>query len=249
VTISASPNLRSGSVFRLPLGDMSRFAPGRPRRRLRRVAVALVALLATGAVVYGGLRADAPLPRRAATPSGTPAPTATPFSSLDLSGLPIARAPFCDAIDQDDVVTALGGPVSRTSNYDSGDRATLATGLTDVAHEYNCGYASANGTQARAWVFAAPVTTSTGRTLAREPTGGSGCRPVADGPRFGTPSAETRCRTASPTGVAVTLRGLFGDAWLSCQLSTPASGPGATGTVRRAEQWCVRLATTLGARP
>jgi hypothetical protein len=230
---------------------MSRFAPGRPRRRLRRVAVVLVALLATGAVVYGGLRGDAPVPRGAATPSRTPAPTPTPLSSLDLSGLPIARAPFCDAIDRDDVVTALGGPVSRTSNYDSGDRATLAAGLTDVAHEYNCGYAAANGTRARAWVFAAPVTTSTGRNLARESTRGIGCRPVVGGPQFGTPSVATRCRTTSPAGVAVTLRGLFGDAWLSCELSTPGPGRGASdaATVRRAEQWCVRLATSLGARP
>jgi hypothetical protein len=47
----------------------------------------------------------------------------------------------------------------------------------------------------------------------------------------------------------VTRRGLFGDAWLSCQLSAP--GPGTTDavTVRRAQEWCVRLATTLGARP
>jgi hypothetical protein len=226
---------------------MSRFATARSR-----VAVLLVALVATGAVVYVGLRADVPVPRQAATPSPTPTATSTPLAGLDLSGLPIERAPFCDAIDPDDVVTALGGPVSRTSNYDSGDRATLATGLTDVAHEYNCGYSAATGTQARAWVFAAPVTEGTARSLARELTGGTGCRPVLGGPQFGTPSAATRCQTSSPKGVVVTLRGLFGDAWLSCQLSTPASGVAATGasvTERRAEQWCVRLATTLGARP
>ena len=52
-----------------------------------------------------------------------------------------------------------------------------------------------------------------------------------------------------PQPASVTLRGLFGDAWLTCRLSTPGTVGGATQTVRRAEQWCVRVATTLGARP
>jgi len=47
---------------------------------------------------------------------------------------------------------------------------------------------------------------------------------------------------------AVTLRGLFGDAWMSCELAVPGRAP-ASETQRRGEQWCLRVATTLGARP
>jgi hypothetical protein len=75
--------------------------------------------------------------------------------------------------------------------------------------------------------------------------------PVRGGPRFGTPGVSTRCRVATPRGTAVTLRGLFGDAWLSCELTTPdatAAGDPVRETVRRAQRWCVAVATSVGAR-
>jgi hypothetical protein len=229
-------------------GSASANRPERPSDRgrlFRRTAVLVVALVVTGALVYAGVR-DRGGRQAAAEP--TPTATATPLASLDLSALPIPRGSFCAVLEQDDVEAALGGPVSRTAHYDSGDRARLAAGVTDIAHEYNCGYVSASGTQARAWVFAEPVTTEVALGLAREAAGREGCAPVADGPRFGTPSVGTRCRTGRPVASVVTLSGLFGDTWLSCQLSTPRAS-GAAGTVRRAEQWCVRVATSLSARP
>jgi hypothetical protein len=246
------PNYPDRSVFRLGWVAMSEpaSASSGPRRRSGRAravrgAVLVLALLVTGGVVYGGLRDPGTGPSDG---TATPIPTPTRLSSLDLSDLPITRGPFCDALDQNDVETALGGPVTATQHYNSGDRATLATGLADVSHEYNCGYRAANGVQARAWVFAEPVTPGIGRSIARESTGEAGCRPIAGAPRFGTPSAGTLCRATDPAGTAVTLRGLFGDSWLTCQLSTPATAA-ASDTVRRAEQWCVRVATTMGARP
>jgi hypothetical protein len=170
------------------------------------------------------------------------------MASLDLSGLPIDRADFCSRLDQGDVEDALGGAVTDTTHYGSGDRVAMAPGVVDVSHEYDCTYDAADGTQARAWVFAEPVTTSVGRGIVREARAEQGCRPLERAPTFGTPSVGTLCRVARPEARAVTLRGLFGDAWLSCRLSTP--GPDdALGTVQRAEQWCVRVATTLGARP
>jgi hypothetical protein len=220
--------------------------PGRGGRRQVRTGVVLVlALLVAAGVVYAGLRDSGPGGARAAP---TPAATPTPLADLDLSDLPVPRRSFCAALEQDAIETALRGPVTRTEHYDSGDRALLATGLTDIAHEYNCGYASATGARARAWVFAEPVGTPVARNLVRDAAGVPGCAPVSDGPRFGAPSVGTVCRTAQPVTTAVTLRGLFGDAWLSCQLTTPGTA-GASATVRRAERWCARVASTVGAGP
>jgi hypothetical protein len=209
-----------------------------------------LALLVTGGVVYVGVRGGRPDGSSgAARPTPSAFPTApTPMASLDLSGLPIERADFCGRLDQGDVEDALGGPVSDTAHYGSGARVALAPGVVDVSHEYDCTYDAADGTQARVWVFAEPVTATVGRGIVREARAEQGCRPLEKAPTFGTPSLGTLCRVAEPEARAVTLRGLFGDAWLSCRLSTPGADD-ALGTVQRAEQWCVRVATTLGARP
>jgi hypothetical protein len=231
----------------------SRSSGARRRARrggtLRLVGVAGVALLLTGGAVYVGLRDGSTSgDPQAAHPSPTASPTRTPLSSLDLSQLPIERADFCGRLDQGDVEDALGGPVTGTAHYGSGDRVTLAPGVVDVSHEFNCTYDAGDGGQARAWVFAEPVTPGVGRRIVRDARAERGCRPLGKAPAYGTPSLGTLCRVTRPEGRAVTLRGLFGDAWLSCRLSIPGTGD-ALGAVQRAEQWCVRVATTLGARP
>ena len=218
-------------------------------RAVRRVALLALALLLTSGVVYVGLRDGAPQDNgQAARPSPSSSPTPTPMASLDLSGLPIERTAFCSRLDEGDVEDALGGPATDTAHYGSGDRVALAPGVVDVSHEYNCTYDAGDGAQARVWVFAEPVTASTGSGIVREARAESGCRTLRKAPTFGTPAIGTICRTTKPEARAVTLRGLFGDAWLSCRLSRPGSDD-VLGTVQRAEQWCVRVATTLGARP
>ena len=219
-------------------------------RLLRRCVLVAVVLLVTVGAVYAGLRASpdtasTTTPRRTASAHATP----TALASLDLSGLPIERAAFCDRLDKGDVEDALDGPVASTAHYGNGDRATLAPGVTDVAHEYDCTFRGASGAEAQAWVFAEPVTASVGRSIVREATSEAGCRPLRRDPTFGTPSVGTLCtQQKKPVARAVTLRGLFGDAWLSCRLSRPGDSD-TLGTVQAAEQWCVRVATTLGARP
>jgi hypothetical protein len=222
----------------------------RRRRTAQRSALVAGVLLVTGGAVYAGLEAGRPAPtagpQRSAPATADPSPT--PLGSLDLSGLPVARAPFCNLLDREDVEEALGSPVAATAHYDSGDRVRITTGVTDVAHEFDCTFAAADGTQARAWVFAGPVTARAARSLTAESSREPGCSVVGAGPTYGTPGVTTRCRTGRAAATAVTLRGLFGDAWLTCRLAAP--GPAdARGTVQRAEQWCVRVATTLGARP
>jgi hypothetical protein len=61
---------------------------------------------------------------------------------------------------------------------------------------------------------------------------------------------STSCRVETPPGRAVTLRGLFGDAWLSCEVSTPSAasvGDPRREAERRAQRWCVSVATSVGA--
>jgi hypothetical protein len=215
----------------------------RPRRTRVTVLVA-VALALTAAVVAVALVVldDDGDPAPAASSSPSP----TPLDRVDLSDLPIARQSFCDALDEDHVEDALGTAVSATGHYDSGDRVRLTPTLRDLAHEYGCTFAASTGAQARAWVFAEPVTRQVAAGLVREERSAKGCRPVRSAPTYGTPTLSTLCRTKA--GQVVTLRGLFGDAWLTCELTVPGT-PDAPETVRRAEQWCVRVATTLGARP
>ena len=221
-------------------------ARARRRRTLRRWGLAVAALLVTGAAVWVGLSGRDAAPT--ADPSPTATPTPTPLSSMDLSGLPIERGPFCDRLDDADVEEALGGPVSGTRHYDSGDRVALATGLRDVSHEFDCTYDAAHRVAGPGVGVRRAGDHGRGPHAGARGPGREGLLGGREAPTFGTPAIATLCRTTGPVSRAVTLRGLFGDAWVTCRLSTP--GPsGATRTVQRAEQWCVRVATTLGARP
>jgi hypothetical protein len=232
----------------------------RGRRRAALPAGLVVALLTTGAAVYVGLDRHSPDPasrstggRAASSPSAGGASTASPSASpteppADLATVSIPRQPFCDRLPDDDVEQALGAPVASTYHYDNGERRHITGSLTDVAHEDNCTFAAADGTQARAWVFAAPVDQRAAAGLVRDASGADGCGPLTRPPTFGRPGVATLCHEHGPTAVAVTLSGLFGDAWFSCRLSTPGRA-GAVATTTRAEQWCVRVATTLAAQP
>ncbi len=224
--------------------------PDRRRRRLLLAVVAGVLVVLVGAG-YAGVRRSGPdQTSRSSTGSGASA-TPTPLASLDLSGLPVARRSLCDRISRDDVESALRGPVTETDDYASGDRASLTATVRDVSHEYDCTYRSDSGAEARVWVFAGPVTRPAARGIVHDTAARHGCRPVRGGPQFGSPDVSTRCRVDTPAGTAVSLRGLFGDAWLSCELSTPDAATGGDPvreTVRRSQRWCVAVATSVGAR-
>jgi hypothetical protein len=206
----------------------------------------LVAVLLSGTVVAVGLRGtsdptDGPPKAPAAVPP-------TRLHQLDLSGLPITRAPFCGQIDDRAVTAALGAPVAQATSYRSGERAQLAPGLRDIAHENGCRFDATGGEQARAWVFAERVLPSRARRIAAQVARAKGCSRATGTPVFGTPSVALVCRTGRPAATAASLRGLFGDAWLTCQVSSPSTG-NEPRTLHRAVRWCVHVAAVLGARP
>ena len=147
---------------------------------------------------------------------------------------------------EDDVATALGSRVEVSERYAPGDRVALAQGLRDVAQEFGCTYRDANGAEARLWVFAHPVNPAAAASIVRAAETKKGCRVVRDGPGFGTPTVATSCPGPQQGRRSVTLRGLFGDAWLTCQLTVPTGASG-DDPVRRTQRWCVGVVARLGA--
>lgn len=236
---------------------------GRRRAEVRRsrapLLLTLVALL--GIVVTVGATAlvgptdragdePAPAPSAGGDEARTQARIAVPGASpvpgnVDLSNLPVPRAlDDCSALDGEAVREALGVPVTLRQVYGSGDRVEVSPGVSDVVAEDGCVFRSPRA-DARVWVFAAPVGTAYARTLVREARQAPGCTPRPDQTGFGDPTLTDVCTTRGPRTTTATLRGLFGDAWLSCRLSV--EGEPQDEVLDRAQRWCTEVATTLGA--
>jgi hypothetical protein len=201
----------------------------------RWVVVAVAAMVVTGAGVAAGtvlLDVDGDSP--GATPFST-----TPLESFDTSALTVPRASFCDAVDPRQVEAALGDePVDATS-YENGEEVTLADGVTDVAHEFGCTWTAGDGTEARAWVFAPPVDPGRAQTL----VDGEIRRVTCDyggGPAYGDPSLAMMC--VDDSGTTASYRGLFGDAWLTCELTVPEAAADQDALRERTGRWCVGVA-------
>jgi hypothetical protein len=216
-----------------------------------RYAVVAAVLLVTAAAVAVAVARGGPSPEPGepaagpATGASSPAASTSTRAELDLSDLPIARAPFCPLVDDDEVSEALDADIDGTDSYEPGDTVRVAPGVRDVAHEYSCSF-EGSGAEARVWVFAAPVSTPRARGLVRELRGEQGCEAAPTGTTYGTPGLTRVCTGDGEVGAS--LRGLFGDTWVTCEV-TDRGGPGDVEAVEsRAEQWCVHVATTLGAR-
>ncbi len=167
-----------------------------------------------------------------------PTATSTPLAQVDTRAASVTRGAFCDRLSAAGIEHALGAAVTDHSSYASGDRASIADGVKDVAHEFSCAFTTEDGTTARAWVFAPPVTRDRARDLVAFATEGAGCSELAEAPTFGRPGIATRCVADGST--TVTFAGLFADAWLSCSLTVPV-GQSAADLPDRAGSWCVTV--------
>jgi hypothetical protein len=173
-------------------------------------------------------------------PQSGPSDPGTPLASYATDRVAVVRAAFCEELPPEAVEAALDGSAAATTTYENGERTRLAPGLRDVAHEYGCTYESEDGTTARAWLFAPPVTAQRAGELAERARTARGCRSDEKGPRFGQPSLALVCDAGGE--VTVSYRGLFGDAWLSCSVSAPAGNVAEADLVDRAGRWCVQVA-------
>lgn len=194
--------------------------------RVRYAAVVVVALLATACSASDDSQ-----------PSATSAPpvTAQSIQDVDVSSLAVRRAPFCSALDPAVVEAALGSPVSGTSDYSSGDEARLTEDVQDVAHEYSCTVLTEAGDVAVAWVFAPPITETWADGLVSASL--EGCQVDRSVPTFGSPTAGWRCRRDGQE--VLRIAGLFGDAWLTCEVRSR----GADDLAEATDRWCATAAT------
>lgn len=163
-----------------------------------------------------------------------PLPT---LSQVLASNPPLNPTSFCDRIDER-VFAETIGEVADSTAYGNGERATLAPGVKDVAHEVNCTFTGTDGTVARAWVFVPPVTPERAKALVKSATGTKGCKTIP-GREFGAPGVPTLC--ADGDAVTATMQGLFTDTWFSCSLTVPdldASKLDSTDVTVRADAWC-----------
>jgi hypothetical protein len=192
------------------------------------VGTLLVVLLLTGCTGLGGGDAGA-------GPDEAPAATQpTSLASYDARGVTVVRGPFCQRVSPTGVEHALGEPPRRSRGWANGDRVRLPDGTRDRVQEFGCSWTGPGGAVARAWVFATPITRERARGLARD-AGGPGCR-ARTGVGFGQVSVSTRCTERGRT--TATYRGLFGDAWLTCELTADAP---AEAVVQRTGEWCVAV--------
>jgi len=170
-------------------------------------------------------------------PSSSPP---TPLADFDTDGISFLRGDFCSLIPHAAAERAVGGTVAHTTSYSNGQRGAIAPDVHDVAHEYSCGYRSAGGTLARAWVFAPPVTPSMAKRLVAMQAKTKGCTTPASAPPFGKPTVAMVCKTGSAR--TATYSGLFVDAWLSCSLT--AKGVPSKTLLQRAGEWCVAVVSS-----
>jgi len=199
-------------------------------------------VLAVLVVLIGALTACTSTDEEPVGPDPTTA--GTPLASYDTEGFAVPRADICGLIVDGTAARALGADVVDTTAHGNGDKVEVAPGVTDVVHEFSCGWSAADGTTASVWVFAPPVTPEEADDLARKVTRDKGCRAV-QGPAFGTHSVQTVCHRGSRRTEAA-FHGLFGDAWLTCAIT----GPGRPSTLRgKASAWCVDVLAATRVSP
>jgi hypothetical protein len=198
----------------------------------RAALLVATAVAATVVIVGGGVVAldrddDEPTPAKESFAT-------TPLAEFDATGVVVAREAFCDGIDERQVSAALDDDPADSSSWENGDTIDLGNGAEDVAHEFGCRYTAADGTVAQAWVFAPPVDAAGAERLVKAAGKATGCE-VGSGPAFGAPTLALTCTKDGV--VRASYRGLFGDAWLVCEVARPAGAE--WDVVDRAGRWCV----------
>jgi hypothetical protein len=204
------------------------------------VLVAVAALATVAAVVVGVLTLDDDAPEATGAAPEEPAFSTTALAGYDTTTSVVARGPFCDRIDERQVDAVLGS-VPAPVTWENGDPVDVGTG-SDVGHEFGCSYAVAEAGEARAWVFAPPVDVASAQRFVTSAGKGPGCV-AADGPPFGNPTLALTC-TARDGVQRASYRGLFGDAWLVCEVVRPAAAT--WDAADRAGRWCVGVLEAAG---
>jgi hypothetical protein len=164
-------------------------------------------------------------------------PSPTPITKLDVAGMRLARVPFCDRLTAADVRRALGGAAASHEDWGNGDPVPGVAGPKDVGHELGCSWIGADGTTAAAWIFARPVSAAFATKVVRQATR-ERC-PAQPAPTYGAPAVVQTC-PATPGLERVRRAGLFGDSWLTCEVTGPAAE-----AKTRSDRWCAAVVSAL----
>jgi hypothetical protein len=195
------------------------------------VVLVVLALVATlGSVAAGVLTKDEPKP---STPAAEKPFATTALADYDAAAAVVTRGAFCDAVDERQVDAVLG-QVPDVLEWRNGDEVDLTGAGADVVHEFGCSWSVADVGAARAWVFAPPVDAAQAQRLVRSAGKAPGCV-VGPGPAFGSPTLALSCTKDGTTRASY--RGLFGDAWLVCEVERRADA--GVDVVDLAGRWCV----------
>jgi len=187
-------------------------------------------------VVALGLALSACAADKEAAPEASP----TPIARLNTVAMQLPRIEFCELVPASAVSDALGAKPVSDASYGSGDEVELPGVGRDVLQEIGCSWTAKDGTTARAWVFGRPITAAYARTVIGAAKESRGCRTVP-GPAYGNPASTQQCQR--PDGARVRHAGLFGQTWLTCELT--ASGKDLPVLRERTDGWCVEVANTL----
>ena len=169
------------------------------------------------------------------SPTSTPTPRPTPIAKLDVAAIRVARVGFCNQVPAPAVRRALGAKPEADMHWGNGDplprdSTTATTG--DLTHELGCAWTGPSGSAARAWVFGRPTTAAFAQTLVTQAGKQPGCKAEPTNV-FGKPALLQTCDL--PGGVQRVRRaGLFGDSWVTCEVS----GPTAPDLPTRTDAWC-----------
>lgn len=202
----------------------------------RAVPALLAAAVATAALVGGGVVVAGDDEEPSRRPGSPTTAEATPLADLDTTRLVVARASFCNRVAESAVSAALGAEPETATAYGNGERTRLGRDR-DIAHEFGCSWTTARA-EARAWVFAPPVTSRQAAALVDSARSGPGCTPIPAAAEFGSPSLALAC--VGEARRQASYRGLFGDAWLACTLSQ-ALATRRQDLLDRADLWCAEV--------
>ena len=204
---------------------------GAPAPRYVGVAVAI-----TSAVVLVGTMMSS---SGSTAPPSPPTPTDLPLEQVRLTNVDVARAPFCAVIPDKVITQAVGGSATATE-YTNGERTDLEPNLTDIAHEYGCTFTH-GGTEARVWIFAAPLSAEGAIGLVKEEQRADGCADTGV-IEFGSPGAVVVCTTEKERVLRAV--GLMRTTWVHCELGGSLAKP-ERRLVLLGQRWCVDVINAI----
>ncbi len=201
------------------------------------------ARIVAGAIALGLMLSGCAEEKRSA-----PAAEPTPIAEVRTLAMEVPRIEFCGLVRDSAITEALDGKPDADASYGNGDEEELPDIGTVVLHEIGCSWTAEDGTTARAWVFARPISPAFARTVVDAGRKTPGCR-IVSGPEFGSPSATQVCESTEGQ-VRVRHAGLFGQSWLTCELAAEpaselASEDGLAKLRRRTDRWCVEVVNAL----